>query len=589
MNVDLKTNQEEAEFRLPTRTEAALFRLKTAVFQVKHSVSPSHCVRFEKSEVHGARLIAESRTPLRSSDDSAERKLQSGKVQNLRVAAAFLDEIMISSDSVFSFWRHVPRPTRRFGFVEGRELREGCIVPSIGGGLCQLSNALYDCALRAGLEIVERHGHSKKVPGSLAEAGRDATIFWNYVDLKFRAAADWQLRAFLNRTELVVQIFAKERLGKPVELAEDALIPKKEVRSCETCGMTTCFRHPDTAEPQTTTNEFSAWAVDSFAPEFGEFISQNRCSGDWLFTPLSTSRNFARGKYPWPIEGFGKAVDFPSFVIRRSIVSRKLANQGAERQMANLKFNRTLAEKMIQKLPHRANHVVVSLELLPYFWESGVLGGRKFDVMMTRWPIRMLQQKLDLAAKQWPESPTLADFRADEKLAELEWEALQEADSWITPHSEIAKSAPDGKPRLLDWRVKLPEKSENAGRHIIFPTTTAGRNGAYEVREAMRQLGLPLKIIGPNVEGPDFWDGIDVERLSPESWLEEAAVIMLPAWISTRPSRLFEAIRSGIPIITTPETGISNLPGVTTIPVGDVSALVDALKSFRSDRVESLI
>ena len=105
----------------------------------------------------------------------------------------------------------------------------------------------------------------------------------------------------------------------------------------------------------------------------------------------------------------------------------------------------------------------------------------------------------------------------------------------------------------------------------------------------MRQLGLPLKIIGPNVEGPDFWDGIDVERLSPESWLEEAAVIMLPAWISTRPSRLFEAIRSGIPIITTPETGISNLPGVTTIPVGDVSALVDALKSFRSDRVESLI
>lgn len=587
MKVDLKISQ-EAEFRLPTRTEAALFRLKTAVFQVKHAVSSSQCVRFENSEVPGARLIAESRTPLRFSDDSAERELQFGKVQNLRVAATFLDEITISSNSVFSFWRHVPRPTRRFGFVEGRELREGCIVPSIGGGLCQLSNALYDCALKAGLKIVERHGHSKKVPGSLAEAGRDATIFWNYVDLKFRADADWQLRAFLNRTELVVQIFAKERLGKPVELAEEALIPKKEVRSCETCGMTSCFRHPDTAEPQSSAHEFSAWAVDSFSPEFGEFVRKNRGSEDWLFTPLSASRKFSRGKYPWPVGGFGKVVDFPSFVIRRSIISRKLANQGAERQMANLKFNQTLAEKMIRKLPHRANQVVVSLELLPYFWGSGVLGGRRFDVMMTRWPIRLIQQKLDLAAKQWPESPTLADFRADEKLAELEWEALQEADSWITPHPEIAKSAPDGKARLLNWKVKLLEKSENAGKHIIFPTTTAGRDGAYEVREAMRQLDLPLKIVGPNVEGSDFWEGINAERVSPESWLDDAALIVLPAWISTWPLRLFEAIRSGIPIITTPETGISNLPGVTTIPVGDVTALVEALKSFRTNRVESL-
>ena len=63
------------------------------------------------------------------------------------------------------------------GFVAGRELREGCMVSSIGGGLCQLSNALYAAALEAGCEIVERHAHSKVVPGSLAERGLDATVF----------------------------------------------------------------------------------------------------------------------------------------------------------------------------------------------------------------------------------------------------------------------------------------------------------------------------------------------------------------------------------------------------------------------------
>ena len=586
--VDIQTSQ-EPEFRLPTRTEAALFRFKTTAFQVKHAVLSPRLSRCGKSELAGAELIAESRTALRSSDDLAEKKLQSGKVQNLRVAAAYLDGITVPSGEIFSFWRHMPRPTRRVGFVEGRELREGCIVPSIGGGLCQLSNALYDCALNAGLEIVERHGHSKKVPGSLAEAGRDATIFWNYVDLKFRAIADWQLRVFLNRTELIVQIFANERPGNPVHPGEDALIPKKEVRSCETCGMTTCFRHPDSLQPHTVSHEFSAWAVDSFAPEFGRFVSQNRGSGDWLFTPLSPSWKFARGKYPWPVEGFGKVVDFLPLVIHRSIVSRKLANQGAERQLANLKFNRTLAEQMIRKLPHETNHIVVSLELLPYFWKTGVLGGRKFDVMMTRWPIRLIQQKLDSAAERWPESSTLADFRADEALAELEWEALQEADSWITPHPEIAKLAPDGKARLLDWKLNCPEKPGKAGTHFIFPTATAGRNGAYEVREAMQQLNLPLKIDGPNVEGAEFWKGVDVERIPSESWLKDASAVVLPAWISTRPKRLFEAVEAGIPVITTPEAGISDLPGVTTVPVGDIAALIDVLKSFQPGNVELLI
>lgn len=569
--------------------ESAIFRAKTAIFQAKHAISAPRIPRCEKSDIEGASLIAESRTALRSSDEIAEEELQSGKVQNLRVAAGFLDKLKVPSGHVFSFWRHVPRPTRRFGFVEGRELREGCIVPSVGGGLCQLSNALYGCALNAGLEIVERHGHSKKVPGSLAETGRDATIFWNYVDLKFQAPADWRLRVFLERTELVVQIFAKNPLGDRVDLNDLEAVELPEVRSCETCGMATCFRHPEKSKAKTERSEISVWAVDSFFPEFGDFVAVNSSLNDWLFTPLAKKWKFGASRYPWPSDKFGKVIDFPAFVIHRSLVSRKLASQGAQRQIANLRFNRALAEKMVQRMPHTSDHIVVSLELLPFIWESGALGGRRFDVMMTRWPIRLIQQKLDVAAKRWPESPTLADFRADDALANSEWEALQSADSWITAHPEITKATPDGSPQLLDWKLKPSPKIESNGKHIIFPTTTAGRNGAYEVREAMRQLKLPLKIVGPNVEGSDFWNGLDVERLSPESWLDEAAVVVLPAWISSRPQRLFAAIEAGIPIVTTPETGISDIPRVTTIPTGDIGALIEALKSFRINRVESLI
>ena len=69
--------------------------------------------------------------------------------------------------------------------VEGRQISEGCLIPAIGGGICQLSNALYEVALGAKLTIVERHPHTRIVPGSASEWGKDATVFWNYLDLRF--------------------------------------------------------------------------------------------------------------------------------------------------------------------------------------------------------------------------------------------------------------------------------------------------------------------------------------------------------------------------------------------------------------------
>ena len=48
------------------------------------------------------------------------------------------------------------------GFATGRMLREGCPIPAIGGGLGQLSNALYEVALASGCRILERHAHSPR-------------------------------------------------------------------------------------------------------------------------------------------------------------------------------------------------------------------------------------------------------------------------------------------------------------------------------------------------------------------------------------------------------------------------------------------
>lgn len=151
-------------------------------------------------------VLAENETPLWTHRSAEEWPLTAGKVHNLRLAAARLDGLVVRAGQVFSFWHAVGRATARRGFVAGRELREGCMVARTGGGLCQLSNALYAAALDAGAGIVERHGHSQVVPGSAAELGRDATVFWNYLDLRFRLPVPFEIEARLDAQRLVLRL-----------------------------------------------------------------------------------------------------------------------------------------------------------------------------------------------------------------------------------------------------------------------------------------------------------------------------------------------------------------------------------------------
>lgn len=165
--------------------------------------------RKQRSTFNGqGTCLAESRTFLWDRQaPKAEQVLQTGKVHNLRTAAVFLNGIQFDAHEVFSFWAQVGRPTRRRGFVEGRELRQGCIIPTVGGGLCQLSNGLYDCALQAGLRIVERHAHTQVIPGSQAELGLDATVFWNYIDLRFSHDTPFAITVDLTADELQVRFW----------------------------------------------------------------------------------------------------------------------------------------------------------------------------------------------------------------------------------------------------------------------------------------------------------------------------------------------------------------------------------------------
>jgi vancomycin resistance protein YoaR len=215
--------------KTPTFLGSVVFRFKASLFQIQRGfhnfLSPTLIflpfVKRSKSapQLNTQYLIAESRSPLWTSNLTEERQLQAGKIHNLRVAIRHLNGLQVCAGQVFSFWAHIGKPTRRAGYVAGRELREGCIIASVGGGLCQLSNALYAVALKTGCNIIERHAHSQVVSGSAAELGQDATVFWNYVDLRFSAPFAFRIEARLEshrEGDQLVVCFLADKVILPV-------------------------------------------------------------------------------------------------------------------------------------------------------------------------------------------------------------------------------------------------------------------------------------------------------------------------------------------------------------------------------------
>lgn len=515
--------------------------------------------------------------------------LEAGKVDNLRRAIRSLHGIEVGPGQLLSFWAQVGPPWAVRGYVEGREVREGCIVPSIAGGLCQLSNALYDAARRAGLQIVERHRHSRVVPGSAAAAGHDATVMWNYVDLRVRSPHAFRVEVELTAEALVLRLrgYAGQATRRDhvavrpvIEPGERTLLhvvggvvgETRGARSCLSCAQSHCHRVRPASSIRSGRR---AWLVDGVWPEHDAWLAARREPDDILLLPLD-GRRFRRARYAWSSQGFAAVHQFPGLMVQRALGSRRLAAQGAARQRALLRYEARLAQAMAARLPASVTHLVITQTLLPHLWQAGVLGGRRFDVLMTRPPLTMLHQALDRATRLHPESPTLGDYRADPEWLAVEHAALAAAERIVTPHAGVAQAFGERAVRL-GWarppRVPpRPTRADDALPRVWFPASTLGRKGAYELREALRGLPVGLVLGGPVLEGTGFWECAAVR-----GGLDDADVVVSPTHVETAPRRLLSALARGLPVIASEACGLDPEPGLTVVPTGDAVALREAI------------
>ena len=123
---------------------------------------------------------------------SGYQSSSSNRATNLDLACKSIDGIVLMPGEKFSYNETLGERTAERGYKTGIAYVGGKSVPSIGGGICQVSSTLYYCTLQADLEILERENHCY-APGYVP-LGMDATVNWGTLDFCFRNNTEYPIR-----------------------------------------------------------------------------------------------------------------------------------------------------------------------------------------------------------------------------------------------------------------------------------------------------------------------------------------------------------------------------------------------------------
>jgi vancomycin resistance protein YoaR len=139
---------------------------------------------------------------------------------NARLAAARLNGARIEAGQVFSFNERVGTFSRDRGYRKAPVSYNGQLISDWGGGVCQVSTTLYNAALFADLDVVERNRH--RFCPSYVPPGRDAAVAFSNIDLKLRNPHPFPvwIKARLDDRFIRVDFLATEPLKEKPSVVE---------------------------------------------------------------------------------------------------------------------------------------------------------------------------------------------------------------------------------------------------------------------------------------------------------------------------------------------------------------------------------
>ena len=132
------------------------------------------------------------------------------RITNLQLGVGALDGTLVAPGGTFSLNQAIGERTVERGFRSAPVIIGNEYAEEIGGGTSQVATTVFNAAWEAGLRITERHPHSLYI--SRYELGRDATVYWPSLDLRFvNDTKKWVLvRGFAEGDGISVAIYGGE-------------------------------------------------------------------------------------------------------------------------------------------------------------------------------------------------------------------------------------------------------------------------------------------------------------------------------------------------------------------------------------------
>lgn len=136
---------------------------------------------------------------------------------NVALAASSCNGKILMPGETFSYLGTIGDPSQANGYKSSTGYQNGQTVTMDGGGVCQVSSAIYYCAVCANLDIVHRANHAFTV--GYVPDGLDATVYYPSLDFKFRNNTDFPIKlvSYVSGGKLTVQIYGTNPSGTYVK------------------------------------------------------------------------------------------------------------------------------------------------------------------------------------------------------------------------------------------------------------------------------------------------------------------------------------------------------------------------------------
>ena len=148
------------------------------------------------------------------------------RAHNISLAAKKIDGYVILPGETFSFNEVVGKRTSKNGFKDAKVILNGEFTDGVGGGTCQVSTTLYNCALLSDMRIAEVNQHS--LPVSYVAPSFDAMVS-DTADLKFTNTSDFPVTVHSYIADKNLYFYMIGVKGRDIKLVSETIdvIPYK--------------------------------------------------------------------------------------------------------------------------------------------------------------------------------------------------------------------------------------------------------------------------------------------------------------------------------------------------------------------------